>query len=188
MTIIRTSQTHPLLIDPIALSFYDHDYSGIIGMTFCPGKQHHSYFSDVIWKRDLMTDITSIRTWGAAIWLNLMEDQDLKSVNLDPSYFADAITSSGFEYIHYPIVDGSIPDSESTIYWHDHLSYRLHDQLRNGQNLLIHCRGGLGRTGMIAARLLVEMGLEPSLAVKTVRIARAGAIENIEQERWCMKL
>lgn len=188
MTIVRTSQTHPLLIDCVDLSSYTYDYSGKIGMTFCPGKNHHSYFSDVIWDRDLGTDIKSIVTWGADVWLNLMEEQDLKSVNLDPQHFTDEIAASGLEYIHFPIVDGSIPDAESTCFWNNNLSHDLHNRLKNGQNLLIHCRGGLGRTGMIAARLLVEMGLEAQLAVKIVRTARSGAIENSDQERWCMNL
>ena len=45
-----------------------------------------------------------------------------------------------------------------------------------------HCRGGLGRAGMISARLLVESGVEPEVAIAKVRAARPGAIETREQE------
>ena len=52
------------------------------------------------------------------------------------------------------------------------------------QNILVHCRGGLGRAGMISARLLVESGVEPQTAIERVRTARPGAIEKRQQEAW----
>ena len=48
----------------------------------------------------------------------------------------------------------------------------------------VHCRGGLGRAGMISARLLVESGVEPNAAIERVRAARPGAIETPQQEEW----
>lgn len=44
--------------------------------------------------------------------------------------------------------------------------------------------GGLGRTGTIAAMLLVEFGSKPGDAITAVRAARAGAIETVEQENF----
>jgi ADP-ribosyl-[dinitrogen reductase] hydrolase len=48
---------------------------------------------------------------------------------------------------------------------------------------LIHCRGGLGYTGMIAARLLVELGMDAHDAIAAVRRVRPGAIETGAQEQ-----
>ena len=53
-----------------------------------------------------------------------------------------------------------------------------------GWRHFIHCRAGLGRSGMIAARLLVERGMAPEQAIIEVRAARPGAIETEAQERW----
>ena len=53
--------------------------------------------------------------------------------------------------------------------------------LRNGEDVLVHCKGGLGRAGMMAARLLVELGMEPEAAIQAVRHARKGAIETPAQ-------
>lgn len=47
--------------------------------------------------------------------------------------------------------------------------------------MLVHCKGGLGRAGMIAARLLVELGMPPDTAIRQVRLARRGAIETPAQ-------
>lgn len=54
--------------------------------------------------------------------------------------------------------------------------------LRDGFNVVVHCKGGLGRAGMIAADLLVRLGVPREVAIDRVREARPGAIENEEQE------
>jgi ADP-ribosyl-[dinitrogen reductase] hydrolase len=60
----------------------------------------------------------------------------------------------------------------------------LRARLRAGFNILIHCKGGLGRAGMIAARLLTELGVPPSQAIANTRNARPGAIETAAQEAF----
>ena len=180
---IRTSLTHPLVIDELRLNSYT-DFNGVIGMSFCAGKCHASQFGNYQWQRDLDADIQAIKHWGADIWLNLMEDEDLISVGIDPDYFLESIEDAGMQYVRFPIVDGSVPDEASNLIWKSQLSPMLINELKNGRKLFIHCRGGLGRTGLIAAKLLVELGLEPEQAISITRQVRKGAIENKSQEHW----
>jgi ADP-ribosyl-[dinitrogen reductase] hydrolase len=57
--------------------------------------------------------------------------------------------------------------------------------LCDASNIVVHCRGGIGRAGMVAARLLVELGDAPDVATAKVRAARhPKAVETLEQERW----
>lgn len=94
------------------------------------------------------------------------------------------------EWHHLPIRDGSIPDELFEDLW-IYSGMRLRKLLSDGQNIVIHCKGGLGRTGMIGARLLVELGLEPEVAISRVRAARPGSIETHFQEdhvRGCRKI
>jgi hypothetical protein len=44
----------------------------------------------------------------------------------------------------------------------------------------------LGRAGMIAARLLAELGIEPATAIRRVRAVRPGAIETRQQEKYVL--
>ena len=138
-----------------------------------------------------------IQKWGADIWVNTMEFADMVSVGIDPEEFEISIRRKipNIIYIHFPIIDGGVPDIESSGYWQNYLSPELQNHLRNGKKILIHCRGGLGRTGTIAARLLVDLGvggidgsgnygISAEDATSIVRKCRNGAIENSTQEKW----
>jgi len=61
---------------------------------------------------------------------------------------------------------------------------RLHQMIKQGDNVLVHCTGGLGRAGRITALSLIEFGLPNGLAIAQVRIARPGAIDIAEQEEY----
>ena len=47
---------------------------------------------------------------------------------------------------------------------------------------------GIGRTGTIAARLLVEFGVAPEEAIQMIRRARPGTIETMAQEEYVLRL
>lgn len=68
-------------------------------------------------------------------------------------------------------------------YW-GKLSPRLHRIIESGGRIIVHCRGGLGRAGTIAALLLTERGWSAPSAVSDVRFLRPSTIETGEQERW----
>ena len=86
-------------------------------------------------------------------------------------------------WLHLPIVDADIPNAAFEQSWRD-AGPRLRAWLGEGRRILLHCRGGLGRTGTIAARLLIELGMEPGAAVTAVRAARAGTLETRSQEAY----
>ena len=64
------------------------------------------------------------------------------------------------------------------------LSALLIDRLAAGQNIFIHCMGGLGRTGVVAAMLLIEAEIPVDKAIKLVRQSRPHTIETSEQEAF----
>jgi ADP-ribosyl-[dinitrogen reductase] hydrolase len=82
---------------------------------------------------------------------------------------------------HLPITDVSVPDDRFLSAWHK-AGAALRHRLRNGFDIVVHCKGGLGRAGMVAATLLVELGRAPSEAIAMVRAVRPGAIETSAQE------
>ncbi|NDP63336.1 ADP-ribosylglycohydrolase family protein [Polaromonas sp.] len=151
---------------------------GAIGVTLCPGKWQRTSISGT-WQRDLATDIDALHHWGAAAVVTLMPQDELQAVQADG--MGAACEARGIEWHHLPIQDVDVPDAAFETAWL-YTGLRLREHLRAGRNVLLHCRGGLGRSGTIAARLLVELGWEAQAAIRAVRSQRPGAIETRAQE------
>lgn len=93
----------------------------------------------------------------------------------------------GLNWYHLPIVDVSVPDDEFEEEW-ETAGAELRDMLSANKSIVVHCRGGLGRAGTVAARLLVELGEDARDAISRVRAARPHAIETEMQERYVMNI
>ncbi|MBK5937653.1 protein-tyrosine phosphatase family protein [Halorhodospira halophila] len=85
------------------------------------------------------------------------------------------------------MVDGGVPDATGEATWNA-IAEDLHQHLDAGGQVCIHCLGGLGRTGLIACKLLIERGVSPNEALNQVRSARHGAVETSVQELYLRKL
>jgi len=175
--LIRTSTTHPLRIDALEVA------NGQLGITFCPGKKGDSVHGKP-WARDLDLDLDAVEVWGANAVVTLIEPHEFEMLAV-PNLGA-AITSRNIEWHHFPVKDLDVPSSEAMDHWRI-LAPKLHHILECGGRILVHCRGGLGRAGMIAALLLVERGQSAPAAINAVREVRPGAIETEEQERWLIQ-
>jgi ADP-ribosyl-[dinitrogen reductase] hydrolase len=137
------------------------------------------------WDRDLGRDLDTIRDWGAAAVVTLLEADELTRLRVER--LGEEVLSRNMSWFHLPIVDASTPDERFEQSW-EVAGKELRSILRGGSDVLVHCRGGLGRAGTIAARLLVELGMEPKKAIKSVRTVRPGAIETRDQERFVLGL
>ena len=114
-----------------------------------------------------------------------MERKELTWLRVEP--LGDEVVRRGMRWFHLSIVDAATPDGRFEREWVT-AGAELCALLRRGRDVLVHCRGGLGRAGTIGARLLIELGMTPAVAVARVRAARPGAIETIGQERYVLGL
>ena len=176
----RTSLTDPLEIAVVSAG----PRYGRVGITFCPGKCDRRAFSGP-WARDLAIDLDAIQKWGAAAVVTLIAQEELILLRVEP--LGEEVRRRGMSWFHLPIADVSTPDEAFERNWIE-ASEALRAHLRDGRDVLVHCRGGLGRAGMIAASLLVELGTEPDVAIRRVRDMRPGAIETDEQEDYVRNL
>jgi len=172
--LINTSISNPLRIDSVKVPRGE----GRIGMTICPGKICHGAYG--IHKRDLAADLEVIRNWGAEILLSLIEEHEYLEYGISD---IGSMIPEEFIQIKLPIRDMDVPDSTWEEEW-DRAGPVIRAVLRRGGKVCIHCLGGLGRTGTIAARLLVEFGMHPAQAIEEVRAARPGTIQTEAQERY----
>lgn len=172
---IRSSATHPLEVAELATPS-----GGSIGVTFCPGKCGPSLFGHR-WERDLDSDLDVIQRWGARVVLTLVEGLELEALKV--TGLGEKVRQRGMRWLHLPIVDVSGPSAAFERQWRDELPALL-ATLRHGGKVLVHCKGGLGRAGMVAAFLLIENGESPKVAIRKVRQVRPGAIETPAQEHY----
>lgn len=173
MASARTSLTHPLQIAEVPAG----PGMGRIGITFCPGKHDRAAMSGA-WARDLSLDLDAIATWGATHVVTLVEPQELGALKVPD--LGTQVRARGIDWHPLPIADYSVPTPAFEARWQAE-GRVIRAALRGGADVVVHCKGGLGRAGMIAARLLVELGADPKAAVKAVRTARPGAIETPAQ-------
>ncbi|MCU9838464.1 ADP-ribosylglycohydrolase family protein [Ruegeria sp. WL0004] len=177
---MRTSLTHPLQIATLCPG----TGMGRIGITFCPGKVQAGAMTGS-WNRDLGLDLDAVRDWGAVVVVTLIEDHELETLQIQG--MGDAVRKRHMDWMHLPIPDVSVPGPSFERAWTD-CGPDLLGRLRCGFDVLVHCKGGLGRAGTIVARLMVELGHAPQAAIDAVRAARPGAIETVEQERYVRTL
>jgi len=172
--LISASVSNPLYVDSVKVPAGD----GRIGMTICPGKICHAPYG--IHKRDLASDLEVIRAWGAEILVSLIEELEYEEYGVGDM---GSMIPEGIKHIKLPIRDMDIPDARWERQWAS-VGPEIRGVLRRGGRVCVHCLGGLGRTGTVAARLLVEFGMDPERAIQEVRTARPGAIQTQAQERY----
>ena len=112
--------------------------------------------------------------WGAGAVLTLVEDHEFARLGVPE--FAAEIRRTRLVWYHMAIPDMSAPGRTFHEAW-SRDGARIFRSLCAGEGLLVHCAGGLGRSGMVAAKLLAALGASASHAVAAVRQARPGAIE-----------
>lgn len=98
-----------------------------------------------------------------------------------------SLLSRGIDWHHVPIRDVDIPECLFEGNW-PKSGQRLRTILANGGKVLLHCCGGIGRTGTIAAKSLVGSGYKPADAIALVRRTHPGTIETAAQERYVLNL
>lgn len=177
---VRTSRTHPLRIDTLQ----PPGLPGRIGLTFLPGKKGDALYG-APWDRDLGEDLRAILDWGAEAVVSLLEPHEFDLLGVPD--FPKVMSAQGFRWALLEIRDSDVPDSRFESAW-PVVQPELVAILRRGGSIVVHCRGGLGRTGLVVSRLLVELGLEAEKAISLVREVRPGAVETWEQEEYIRQL
>ena len=105
-------------------------------------------------------EISDWKRAGVDTVLSLLEPDEEKDLDLHSE--RDEAHSQGLEFLAFPIPDRQVPKSEAKL---TDILERVNRILASGHNVLVHCRQGVGRSGLVAACLLVTSGMSPGAAV-----------------------
>lgn len=75
-----------------------------------------------------------------------------------------AVADAGLRWLHLPIEDDAAPGPAFEQAWAT-ARHQVMALLSSHSGIVIHCRGGSGRTGFMAALILREMGIESAESV-----------------------
>ncbi|CAL8302244.1 unnamed protein product [Boreogadus saida] len=163
-------QLTPFHISWLPLSVVESaQFLGICALPGCKFKEN---------RRNLQRDVDELQNQGVQDVFVFCTRGELNMYRV-PSLL-EAYRRQGFRVHHLPFPDGGAPELEQCGQILKELQSSLEDQRRT----VIHCYGGLGRSGLIAACLLLQLSVTMT-ANKAIEILRelrgGGAIQTVKQ-------
>ena len=126
-----------------------------------------------------------IRNWkeaGIDVVLSLLERDEARELELDAG--ATMCAQHGIVCLANPIPDRGVPDSVEAI---RALATQLANFVREGRSVAIHCRAGIGRSGMVAACVLIAIGFDVEGAFAAIAQARGVPVPDTQAQRDWMQ-
>lgn len=129
-----------------------------------------------------LQDVASLKSiYNVDTVISLTEASEMETA------LGSTIEENGMKWIHFPIRDYSVPDDGNNATWERDLQPQIMSMAKEGKNVLFHCKGGCGRSGMLAYRILMRMGEDADGALKRLREVRPCAIETDKQLEWALR-
>lgn len=133
---------------------------------------------------DYDADMAHLRDWQPALVISLTSKAEMVTAGAETLGWD--VQAAGTRWISFPVKDFGIPSSEQTEAWQK-ASGAARAALSGGGRVLIHCRGGCGRSGMAVLRLMIEAGEDAGEALARLRSLRPCAIETPAQMSWALR-
>jgi hypothetical protein len=149
---------------------------GRLGLTRAPGLRWPGRAGPASGADPVADDLRQLAgEHGATLLVTLLSRRELGAVG----GLGRPARALGMRWIHHPIPDMEPPASPGAAAG---LVARLTDHLGEGRTAVVHCLAGLGRTGTVAACLLVARGRAAEEAIAAVRAVRPGSVQTQAQE------
>ncbi len=143
-------------------------------LTPCPGTKDAS----------LSDSLKSLKEAGAQVVVTMMPTTELVENQADalPSLCAEL----GMDWYHLPVEDGCAPETPFVQAFALQKAILL-DLIESGATIVIHCHGGSGRTGLMAAILMLELGYAPAQIKAQIQHLRPKALTSPVQVSYLVE-
>ena len=123
-------------------------------------------------------EFAKISVFGIHRIVSLLEPAEAIAIGLeDESVFCER---HSMEFVPYPIPDRGLPESIADF---AEFTRSLYESIGQGNNTVIHCRAGIGRTGVVAAGILLHAAFDGESAFDHITKARGISVPDTEEQR-----
>lgn len=136
--------------------------AGALVLTPCPGTKD----------ADLDTSLAQLKQQGVAAIVTALDESELASKGV--AELGEKAQQLGMKWFQIEIEDDCAPGDEFAAKWQQ-ASPELHQVIAQGGKVAMHCMGGSGRTGLLAAHFLLEKQWQLDDIVREVQALRPGA-------------
>ena len=122
---------------------------------------------------DIKTSLQQLKAAGAVALISLTPDSEMQQLQVND--IPTLCRELGLGWFHCPIEDDHAPLTDFAAAWQQ-ASPLVHQLLDAGKTVVIHCKGGSGRTGLMAAQILLERGNNKEAVKSRVQALRPFAL------------
>ena len=130
---------------------------------------------------DYRGDMDVFHEWKPGIVVTMTTAEELAEVG--GQNLGNDVQTMASRWCHLPVRDFRAPGPEAEAKWPE-VSRNVRHALNGGGRVVVHCRGGCGRSGMVALRLMIECGEDRFEALNRLRALRDCAVETKGQLQW----
>lgn len=125
-------------------------------------------------------ELASWKLAGVNVVVSLLTSDEVAHFDLGEEQRAAVL--QGIEFVSFPVLDRDVPESMEGI---AELAAKLAGDVRAGRNVVVHCRQGIGRSAVLAAAVLILLGVPPDEAIQQISLVRQCPVpETAEQKQW----
>ncbi|KAL6308161.1 hypothetical protein BKA93DRAFT_822747 [Sparassis latifolia] len=107
--------------------------------------------------RDLRKDLMRMKELGVACIICCLDDDELGFLGVSWAEYVHLADELGIDMLRLPTPEGLAPPDPAVL--DEHLTYLIKKFTLRGSPILIHCRGGVGRAGLLACCWILKLGL-----------------------------
>ncbi|MDO6708640.1 tyrosine-protein phosphatase [Photobacterium sp. 1_MG-2023] len=120
----------------------------------------------------LAESLAQLKAQGVRAVVTAINAQEM--AEKDVAGLGQLVAQASMLWAHTPIEDDAAPGADFAAQWQA-ASPQLHTMIEEGGKIALHCMGGSGRTGLLAAHLLLAQGWPLDRIIADVQALRPGA-------------
>ncbi|QXO17494.1 MULTISPECIES: phosphatase domain-containing putative toxin [Vibrio] len=129
----------------------------------------------------LLDSLKQLKQSGVTVIVSAITREEMTAKQVES--LGQTAQGLGLGWIHLPIEDNSVPSALFTEHWPT-VSVQLRAALKRGNKVALHCMGGSGRTGLLAAHVLLDCGWPLTQCISDIQALRPAAFSSAQQRAY----